>query len=86
MVWQNGHVAIFDPASYYGHREMDLAMSSLFGGFEPMFYESYQEAFPLQPGFREREKIHQLYPLLVHLLLFGGHYRKDVETILENFG
>lgn len=85
MVWQNGHVAIFDPAPYYGHREMDLAMSTLFGGFEPAFYKGYQEKFPLEPGFKEREKIHQLYPLLVHLLLFGGHYRKDVESILDNF-
>lgn len=85
MVWQNGHVAIFDPAPYYGHREMDLAMSTLFGGFEPGFYNGYQQAYPLQPGFAEREKIHQLYPLLVHLLLFGGHYRNDVESILDSF-
>jgi fructosamine-3-kinase len=86
MVWQNGHVAIFDPAPYYGHREMDIAMSKLFGGFEPAFYEGYQQALPLQPGYSEREKIHQLYPLLVHLLLFGGHYRNDVESILDSLG
>lgn len=85
MVWQNGKVAIFDPALYYGHREMDLAMSRLFGGFDEQFYESYQEAWPLVAGYNEREPIHQLYPLLVHLLLFGGHYRQDVESILKKF-
>lgn len=85
MAGKNGKVAIFDPAIYYGHREMDLAMSMLFGGFDQAFYDAYQEASPLAPAFESRLRVHQLYPLLVHLLLFGGHYRKDVERILENY-
>ncbi len=85
MVSSNGHAAIFDPAVYYGHREMDLAMSRLFGGFDPDFYTAYGDAYPLQPGFEERIEILQLYPLLVHLLLFGGTYYNSVRTILEKY-
>ncbi len=77
-----GNAAIFDPAIYFGNREMDIAMSLLFGGFDPVFYEAYEHHFPLQPGWRQRVALCQLYPLLVHLLLFGGSYRdKVVETI-----
>ena len=85
MVAANGHAAVFDPAIYYGHREMDLAMTKLFGGFDNDFYKAYDEAYPLQPGFEERTEILQLYPLLVHLLLFGGPYINSVRTILEKF-
>lgn len=78
----DGKAALFDPAVYFGHREMDIAMSLLFGGFDRAFYEAYDHYFPLQPGWQQRTALCQLYPLLVHLLLFGGHYRERViETI-----
>lgn len=79
----DGHAAIFDPAVYFGNREMDLAMSLLFGGFDPSFYEAYEHHFPLQAGWRGRLALCQLYPLLVHLLLFGGSYR---ERVVETLG
>ena len=81
----NGKAAIFDPAIYYGNREMDIAMSLLFGGFDPQFYEAYQHHFPLQPNWRQRVALCQLYPLLVHLLLFGGSYRERVVEILNQY-
>ena len=77
--------AIFDPAVYYGHREMDIAMSLLFGGFDQAFYHFYQEAYPLEKNWRERIALCQLYPLMVHLLLFGGGYYGDVKTILYKY-
>jgi len=80
-----GDAVIFDPAVYYGHREMDLAMTRLFGGFDQRFYDSYSEAFPLQPGWEERLPIYQLYPLLVHLNLFGQSYLEPIHQILNKF-
>jgi fructosamine-3-kinase len=80
---ENGMPVIYDPAVYYGNREMDIAMSLLFGGFDKSFYDHYNEAFPLQPNWKERVKLCQLYPLLVHLLLFGGHYYNNVMNIIE---
>jgi protein-ribulosamine 3-kinase len=77
---------LIDPAACYAHREMDLAMSRLFGGFDPLFYQSYEEARPLIPGFSEREEIYQLYYLLVHVNLFGGGYVGQVRSILGRFG
>jgi fructosamine-3-kinase len=85
MILSTGHAAIFDPAVYYGHREMDLAMSMLFGGFDASFYQAYNDNFPWMPGIEERIEIHQLYPLLVHLLLFGGQYYVQVRNILQKF-
>lgn len=76
---------LIDPAVYYGHREMDLAMTKLFGGFSEEFYEAYNGTFPLQPGFSERIDIHNLYPLLVHVNLFGGGYLQEVKNILKRF-
>ncbi len=81
----DGHAFIFDPAVYYGHREMDIAMSMLFGGFESGFYKAYHHHFPLDPGYAERIALCQLYPLLVHLLLFGKHYYSRVKDILDKF-
>jgi protein-ribulosamine 3-kinase len=67
--------ALVDPSSYHGHREVDLAMAELFGGFDPAFHAAYAEAWPLQPGYRpERRAAYQLYYLLVHVNLFGGGY------------
>jgi len=81
----SGEACLLDPAVYFGHREMDLAMSRLFGGFDPEFYEAYQDVFPLQPGSDERIPLMQLYPLLVHVNLFGGSYVQQVEDILKKF-
>jgi fructosamine-3-kinase len=85
IVQENGSAAVFDPATYYGHREMDLAMAQLFGGFEPSFFDAYHNCFPLQPDWKNRIEIHQLYPLMAHLLLFGGPYHAQVVSILKKY-
>ncbi len=77
--------AVYDPAIYYGHREMDIAMTLLFGGFPETFYAAYHEAFPLQKDWQQRTDINQLYPLLVHLNLFGRQYYNAVYTILAKY-
>jgi protein-ribulosamine 3-kinase len=76
---------LIDPAVYYGHREAELAFTTLFGGFGRNFYTGYEEAWPLHPGFRERCDIYNLYPLLVHVNLFGGMYVSQTEAILGRF-
>ena len=81
----DGEPSLFDPAVHYGHREADIAMTLLFGGFDASFYESYEEAYPLAPGWRERVGLFHLYPLLVHLLLFGGAYRSRVSETLSDW-
>jgi fructosamine-3-kinase len=85
MISGDGSASLIDPAVYYGHREMDLAMTRLFGGFDDEFYESYNKTFPLTPGFEERVAIHNLYPLMVHVNLFGGGYMSQVKSILSKF-
>lgn len=80
-----GRPFIIDPAVYYGHREMDLAFTYLFGGFDSGFYHSYSEVFPLEPGFDKRVDIYNLYPLLVHVNLFGGGYANQAISILNRF-
>ncbi|SDC59816.1 Fructosamine-3-kinase [Algoriphagus faecimaris] len=82
---EDGQPALIDPAVYFGHREMDLAFSRLFGGFDQEFYEAYESAFPLAPGFESRMGIYNLYPLLVHLNLFGSAYLPGIERILKRF-
>lgn len=81
----NGDAVIFDPAVYYGHREMDLAMSKLFGGFEYSFYEAYNEVYPLEKHWEQRVAICNLYPLLVHVNLFMGSYIQSVKNILNRY-
>ncbi len=85
MVGHNGEPVIIDPAVYYGHREMDLGMSQLFGGFDRQFYDAYHRAYPLEPGWRERFDFCNLYPLMVHVNLFGGGYANSVKSILKQF-
>ena len=65
---------LIDPATYYGHREADLAMTRLFGGFSSAFYAAYEEAFPLAPGERRRRPLYEAWHLLNHLNLFGSSY------------
>jgi protein-ribulosamine 3-kinase len=80
-----GAPCLIDPAIYYGHREVDLAMSKLFGEFEASFYDAYHESFPLLPGFEQRFEIYNLYPLLVHLHLFGASYVTPIQSTLTAF-
>ncbi|WP_324779989.1 fructosamine kinase family protein [Thiobacillus sedimenti] len=70
----DGTPVIFDPASYVGDRECDLAMSELFGGFAPAFHAAYREAWPLDPGYAVRRTLYNLYHILNHANMFGGGY------------
>ena len=85
MVNEKGEPTLIDPAVCYGHREAELAFTQLFGGFEEEFYLAYRNAFPLSPGFNTRTDLYNLYPLLVHVNLFGGGYLQQVENILDRF-
>lgn len=85
MVDDQGDACIIDPAVYFGFREMDIGMSRLFGVFGSGFYEAYNEAWPMAPGWRERIEICNLYPLMVHVNLFGAGYLSSVESILSGF-
>ncbi|MDR3625719.1 MAG: fructosamine kinase family protein [Ignavibacteriaceae bacterium] len=82
MVDDKGNPVLSDPAVYYGHREADLAMTKLFGGFRPEFYSAYNEVYPLTDGYEYREDIYKLYHLLNHMNLFGkGYYNQVMDTI-----
>lgn len=83
---EHGAPCLVDPAVYGGHREIDLAMMRLFGGFSPRVFAAYAEAHPLSPGHEERIALYQLYPLLVHVNLFGGSYATQVERVLTRCG
>lgn len=78
----NGRPVIFDPATYYGDRETDLAMTELFGGFGPDFYAAYRAAYPVDDGYRVRRELYKLYHLLNHLNLFGGGYLSRCEQVI----
>ena len=75
---------IFDPASYYGDRETDIAMTELFGGFEADFYAAYQAHSPLPDGYRLRRDLYNLYHMLNHLNLFGGGYLSRCENMIDS--
>jgi fructosamine-3-kinase len=81
----DGTPCLIDPAVYGGHREIDLAMMRLFGGFEERCFAAYQEVHPLAPGWPERVPLYQLYPLLVHAVLFGGAYGATVAGIVGRY-
>ena len=85
IVDDKGQPCLIDPAVHFGHREADLAMTRLFGGFQEKFYDAYQEAFPLGPDFEERVELFNLYPLMVHVNLFGGSYIHSVDNVLRKY-
>jgi len=78
-----GEPVIFDPAVYYGDREADMAMTELFGGFGRGFYDGYNAAWPLDPGYAVRRTLYNLYHVLNHLNLFGGGYRSQAEHMIR---
>jgi fructosamine-3-kinase len=75
--------ALIDPAVYRGHREADLAMTELFGGFGERFYAAYRETWPLLDGYEARRPVYQLWYLLVHVNLFGGGYVEQTAAVLR---
>jgi len=81
----SGAPALIDPAAHYGWAEAELGMTQLFGGFPDVFYRAYQEVRPLEPGWRERLGIYNIYHLLNHLNLFGAGYLGAVQAILHRF-
>jgi fructosamine-3-kinase len=83
LVDAHGRSWLIDPAPYGGHREVDLAMMRLFGGFGEAAFAAYHEAYPLADGHRERVALYQLYPLLVHVTLFGGGYATQTLAALD---
>lgn len=80
-----GHPCLIDPSVYFGDNEVDLAMTQLFGGFDPSFLDAYHEVVKLESGWRERFDIHNLYPLLVHVNLFGQTYVSQLLSSLRRF-
>lgn len=80
-----GQVVLIDPATYFGNREIEVSFTRLFGGFSPTFYESYQRNWPMQPGYEDRIEIHNLYPLLVHVNLFGSSYLPGIEAVIKKY-
>jgi protein-ribulosamine 3-kinase len=85
LINAKSEAALIDPAVYCGHREMDIGMSKLFGGFNEQFYSSYNEEYPLEKGWQQRLPYTQLYPLLFHAYAFGGSYVERVKQILKDF-
>jgi protein-ribulosamine 3-kinase len=82
---ENGNAVLIDPAVYYGHREADLAMTKLFGGFTIEFYEAYHDEFPLKDGSEYREDLYKLYHVMNHLNLFGTGYYSQAERLLWKY-
>ena len=81
----SGAPVLVDPAVYGGHREVDLAMMRLFGGFSDRVFAAYGESHPLAAGHEDRIDLYQLYPLLVHVMLFGGHYVASFRRTLGRY-
>ena len=75
---------LIDPAVYYGHREVDIAMTLLFGGFNKQLYESYEAYYPLERGWQQRVDIANIYPLMVHVNLFGASYAQRVKSVIKH--
>jgi fructosamine-3-kinase len=81
----DGGAWLIDPVAYGGHREVDLAMLRLFGAPSSRIFDAYEEAAPLADGHEERVGLWQLLPLLVHAVLFGGHYGAQVEQVARRY-
>eukprot|EP01041_Mallomonas_annulata_P002813 gene2813-5532_t len=81
---KEGDPVIFDPATYYGDREVDIAMTYLFGTFDKKFYESYNKTWPLPVGHEKRRVVYNLYHILNHYVLFGGGYLNEANSMIAS--
>lgn len=79
----DGKPVLYDPASYYGDREADLAFTEMFGGFSNKFYAAYENSFPLHPGYLYRKRLYNLYHELNHFVLFGGGYGQQAQETIH---
>ena len=82
---QDGRPVLIDPAAYYGHREMDLGMTHLFGGFTTAFYKAYDSEYPLKSGWQGRMNLYILYHVLNHFNMFGGGYRLQALELIRGY-
>lgn len=82
-VMESGEPVILDPATYYGDREVDIAMTELFGGFPAAFYRGYEEVWPLDEGYQHRKTLYNLYHVLNHFNLFGGGYESQAARMIQ---
>ncbi|PSN18310.1 hypothetical protein C7271_13155, partial [filamentous cyanobacterium CCP5] len=82
-VTSDGEPVIIDPATYYGDREVDMAMSELFGRFSAAFYEGYNAAYPLDAGYEQRKTLYNLYHVVNHFNLFGGGYGSQAQRMIH---
>ena len=85
LTGKNQQPCIFDPAVYFGDREVDLATAKLLGGFQDLFFEAYQEKYPLEYGAKERMEIYSLYPLMIQVNLYGSSYLNRIDSILKKY-
>jgi fructosamine-3-kinase len=85
VLWSGGRPYVIDPVAYGGHREVDLTMLRLFGSPGPRFLAAYEDVAPLAPGHQDRVGLYQLFPLLVHAVLFGGGYGSSVERAARRY-
>lgn len=85
LVDTEGRSWLIDPAAHGGHREFDLAMMRLFGGFARECFAAYAEAFPLEPGWEDRVALHQIAPLVVHAIKFGGGYVGSATAVIAQY-
>ncbi len=83
-VTQSGEPVIFDPATYWGDREVDVAMTELFGGFPSEFYQGYNQTFPLEADYKQRKVLYNLYHILNHFNLFGGGYESQANQMMRS--
>lgn len=81
---KEGAPFVFDPATYYGDRETDIAFTEFFGGFNSEFYNAYNERLPLDSGYTKRKKLYNLYHCLNHAYLFNGHYAEQSQSIIDH--
>jgi fructosamine-3-kinase len=81
--WIEEEPVIFDPATYFGDREVDIAMTELFGGFPASFYRGYNQVFPLSPGYEDRKILYNLYHIINHFNLFGGSYESQANRMIS---
>ena len=85
LVGAGGRSWLLDPAAHGGHREFDLAMMRLFGGFGPPCFDAYDDAFPLTDGWPDRVALHQIAPLVVHAIKFGGSYAASAASAISRY-